>query len=76
MKGNKKMTDAERNKTEPREHTVTNPYSGESELLTTTEYATYFLVKYAEKIGDYKSMQAGIDKFSKLNPKAYMTLLD
>ncbi len=70
------MTDAERNKTEPREHKVTNPYSGQSEMLTTTEYATYFLVKYAEKTGDYKSMQACMDKFSRLNPKAYMVLLD
>ena len=26
------MTDAERNKTEPREHKVTNPYSGASEV--------------------------------------------
>ncbi len=76
MKGNKKMTDAERNKTEPREHKVTNPYSGQSEMLTATEYATYFLVKYAEKTADYKSMQACMDKFSRLNPKAYMTLLD
>ena len=70
------MTEKERNKTEPREHKVTNPYSGQSEMLTTTEYATYFLVKYAEKTGDYKSMQACMDKFSRLNPKAYMTLLD
>ena len=69
------MTDAERNKTEPREHKVTNPYSGKSEMLTTTEYATYFLVKYAERKGDYEGMQKCLDKFSKLNPKAYMTLL-
>ena len=70
------MTDLEKNKTEPREYKVTNPYSGKSEMLTTTEYATYFLVKYAERIGDYKAVQKGLEKFSKLNPKAYMTLLD
>ena len=70
------MTDAERNKKEAREHKVTNPYSGKSEMLTTTEYATYFLVKYAERKGDYEAMQKGITKFMKLNPKAYMTLLD
>ena len=70
------MTDLERNKTEPRDTKVTNPYSGKSEMLTVTEYATYFLVKYAERIGDYKAMQKGLDKFSRLNPKAYMTLLD
>ena len=70
------MTDAERNKKEAREYEVTNPYSGKSEMLTTTEYATYFLVKYAERKGDYEAMQKGISKFMKLNPKAYMTLLD
>jgi len=70
------MTDAERNKTEAREYEVTNPFSGKSEMLTVTEYATYFLVKYAERKGDYEAMQKGISKFMKLNPKAYMTLLD
>ena len=70
------MTDLERNKTEPRDTKVTNPYSGKSEMLTTTEYAYYFIVKYSERIGDYKAMQKAMDKFSRLNPKAYMTLLD
>ena len=70
------MTEKERNKTEPREHKVTNPYSGQSEMLTATEYAYYFLIKYAERIEDYDAMQKSMDKFSRLNPKAYMTLLD
>ena len=70
------MTEKERNKTEPREHKVTNPYSGQSELLTATEYAYYFLNKYSERIEDYNAMQKAMDKFSRLNPKAYMTLLD
>ena len=70
------MTEKERNKTEPREHKVINPYSGQSEMLTATEYAYYFLTKYAERIGDYDAMQKSMDKFSRLNPKAYMTLLD
>ncbi len=70
------MTEKERNKTEPREHKVTNPYSKQSEMLTATEYAYYFLTKYAERIGDYDAMQKSMDKFSRLNPKAYMTLLD
>ena len=51
------MTEKERNKTEPREHKVTNPYSGQSEMLTATEYAYYFLTKYAERIEDYDAMQ-------------------
>ena len=70
------MTENERNKTETREHKVTNPYSGQSEMLTATEYAYYFLTKYAERIEDYNAMQKAMDKFSRLNPKAYMTLLD
>ena len=70
------MTEKERNKTEPREHKVTNPYSGQSEMLTATEYAYYFLTKYAERIEDYDAMQKSMDKFSRLNAKAYMTLLD
>ena len=70
------MTEKERNKTEPREHKVTNPYSGQSEMLTATEYAYYFLTKYAERIEYYDAMQKSMDKFSRLNPKAYMTLLD
>ena len=70
------MTEKERNKTEPREHKVTNPYSGQSEMLTATEYAYYFLIKYAERTGDYNAMQKGLSKFSSLNAKAYMTLLD
>ena len=70
------MTEKERNKTERREHKVINPYSGQSEMLTATEYAYYFLTKYAERIEDYDAMQKSMDKFSRLNPKAYMTLLD
>ena len=70
------MTEKERNKTEPREHKVINPYSGQSEMLTATEYAYYFLTKYAERIEDCDAMQKSMDKFSRLNPKAYMTLLD
>ena len=70
------MTEKERNKTEPREHKVINPYSGQSEMLTATEYAYYFLTKYAERIEDYDAMQKSMDKFSRLNTKAYMTLLD
>ena len=55
---------------------VTNPYSGQSEMLTETEYAYYIIIKAAERKGDYDAMQKGLDKFSRLNVKAYMTLLD
>ena len=54
----------------------TNPYSGQSEMLTNEEAILYDQIKMAEMNEDYKTMQAGLDKFSRLNPGAYMTLLD
>jgi hypothetical protein len=55
---------------------VTNPYSGRSEMLTTYESILYGNIKKAEQNEDYETMQKLLDKFSRLNPKAYMTLLD
>ena len=55
---------------------TTNPYSGQSELLTEEEHKVYTQVKQDEIDEKYDSMQKGLDKFSRLNPKAYMTLLD
>jgi hypothetical protein len=55
---------------------ATNPYSGESEMLTPEEHKLYIEIKEAEINEDYKTMQKGLRKFSKLNAKAYMTLLD
>ena len=55
---------------------TTNPYSGQSELLTEEEHKLYTQVKQDEIDEKYDSMQKGLDKFSRLNPKAYMTLLD
>ena len=55
---------------------VTNPYSGQSEMLTTYESILYGNIKKAEQNEDYETMQKLLEKFSKLNPKAYMTLLD
>ena len=54
----------------------TNPYSGESEMLTAEESKIYDKVKQDEKDENYEDMQKGLDKFSRLNAKAYMTLLD
>ena len=54
----------------------TNPYSGQSEVLTNDEAMLYDLIKQAEQMEEYTTMQKGLDKFSRLNPKAYMTLLD
>ena len=55
---------------------TTNPYSGQSEMLTTEESKIYDKVKQDEIDENYTDMQKGIDKFSRLNAKAYMTLLD
>ena len=54
----------------------TNPYSGESEMLTREEAMLHDIVKQAEEMQEYYKMQKALDKFSRLNPKAYMTLLD
>ena len=55
---------------------ATNPYSGQSEMLTKDEYIVYTMVKKFEEMEEYDVMQEGLSKFSKMNPKAYMTLLD
>ena len=55
---------------------VTNPYSGQSEMLTTYESILYGNIIKAEQDEDYETMQKLLDKFSRLNPSAYMTLLD
>ena len=54
----------------------TNPYSGQSEMLTREEAMLHDIVKQAEEMQEYDKMQKALDKFSRLNPKAYMTLLD
>ena len=54
----------------------TNPFSGQSEMLTNEEAMVYDMVKQSEEMHEYNKMQKGLDKFSRLNPKAYMTLLD
>ena len=56
--------------------TRTNPYSGESAELTDEQAALHDLIKHAEEIEDYDAVQKGLSKFAKLNPSAYMTLLD
>jgi|TARA_X000001316_G_C880933_1_gene6580 hypothetical protein len=72
----KKILSVKDNAKEERSIKVTNPYSGQSEMLTMSEAIHYFMIKKFEEIGQYKLMQEGLSKFSRLNPKAYMTLLD
>ena len=55
---------------------ATNPYSGQSEMLTPEEHKLFIEIKEAEPDEDYKTMQKGLSKFSRTNAIAYMTLLD
>ena len=55
---------------------TTNPYSGQSTYLTKEEYDLYHAIKDAEIKEDYDTVRKGLDKFSRMNAKAYMTLLD
>tara|TARA_E500000305_G_C3839538_1_gene151132 strand:+ start:99 stop:305 length:207 start_codon:yes stop_codon:yes gene_type:complete len=68
MKGYNKMT--------KKIYKRTNPYSGEFEMLTSEEAMLHDEVKRAEQMEEFTKMQKALDKFSRLNPKAYMTLLD
>ena len=45
-------------------------------MLTKKERDLYYEIKRAEDQEEYDTMQKGLDKFSRLNAKAYMTLLD
>ena len=56
--------------------TRTNPYSGESAELTLEEAKLYDHIKVVELIEDWAAVRKGLSKFIKLNPSAYMTLLD
>ena len=55
---------------------VTNPYSGESAMLTEEENKLYLSIKLAEIEEKYDIMQKNLSKFSRMNASAYMTLLD
>jgi len=55
---------------------ATNPYSGQSTMLTKEEHKLYIEIKQAEWDEEYNTMQKGLDKFSRMNVKAYMILLD
>ncbi len=55
---------------------VTNPFSGQSAMLTEDEHTLYNAIKMLEADELYEPMQKALDKFSRLNPKAYMILLD
>ena len=68
---------------------VTNPFSGESYELTAEELSMYDLIMGAQLLIEenggifkkeafkyQKDLRKGLDWFRKVNPKAYMVLLD
>ena len=55
---------------------VSNPFSGESCMLSPEEVAVYDYLKGCELLGDYAGVRKGIDWFIDNNAEAYMTLLD
>ena len=55
---------------------ATNPYSGQSAMLTPDEHKLYIEIKKHERDEEYSAMQKKLSKFSRMNAAAYMTLLD
>ena len=55
---------------------ATNPYSKQLTMLTPDEHKLYIEIKEHERDEEYNEMQKKLSKFSRLNVKAYMTLLD
>ena len=55
---------------------ATNPYSGQSAMLTPEEHKLYIEIKEHERDEEYNEMQKKLSKFSRINASAYMTLLD
>ena len=55
---------------------ATNPYSGQSAMLTPEEHKLYIEIKEHERDEEYNQMQKKLSKFSRLNAAAFMVLLD
>ena len=55
---------------------TTNPYSGQSAMLTPDEHKLYIEIKEHERDEEYSALQKKLSKFSRLNASAYMVLLD
>ena len=56
--------------------TIENPFSGEKATVPGYSAAVYDVIKGAESLQDYASVQKGCDWFSRQFPKQYMVLLD
>ena len=70
------MMDGNELKTQQAELTRTNPFSQVTVTLPRYAAMVYDKIKTAEVAEDYDTMQKKLDKFSRLNVSAYMTLLD
>ena len=55
---------------------VANPYSGEKVMLEPIAVAVYDCIKGAEALGEFDTVEKGIDWFREHYPKEYMVLLD
>jgi hypothetical protein len=55
---------------------VTNPFSGDSCVLTPEAVAVYDTIKGCEMMGDYRMVRKGLEWFREFFPKEYMVLLD
>jgi hypothetical protein len=55
---------------------ITNPFSGESCLLSPEAVAVYDTIRGCELFGDYAGVRKGLDWFRKYYPAEYMVLLD
>ena len=55
---------------------VSNPFSGQTAILQPTAIAVYDCIKGAEALGEYDTVEKGIDWFIKHYPKEYGILLD
>ena len=55
---------------------VSNPFSGESCMLSPEAVAVYDTIQGCQITGDYKNMRKGLDWFMEHFPNEYMTLLD
>jgi|TARA_B100001094_G_C17845907_1_gene630242 hypothetical protein len=55
---------------------VANPFSGEKVTLQPEAVAVYDTIKGAEMLGEYDTVEKGIDWFIEHYPKEYGVLLD
>ena len=53
-----------------------NPFSGEKATVPGYAAAVYDVIKGAESLHQYKTVEKGLDWFSRHFPKQYMVLLD